>query len=478
MAIRGLGDAYAFRRLLWLVIGTVVVPTLLLAVYGLYAVRNQRIAMRQQIEKEWTEQLVVVGGTLLTDVSRMDDDVHAAAATCERPQCALVVPHVTVHEVWHDSAETTGIAAQAISGDTVWLAIGGTTYGVFMLDGWRVAWSPDVATLGERAASLAVRDTVVELSELPERTDSSLSTFASWRSGSHAVSLPLEGALADYRLTLDPIAGTELARSTSWLYLLGLVVLVLTVLIGVYTTLSSTMRELRLSRLQTDFVSSVSHELRTPLTSIRMFVETLRSGRLQDPERVAECLELLDQETDRLSRRIERVLNWARMEAGRRVYDLEPVSVQDVVDDALHAFRTHNLMDDERSGRVHTELPPDLPRLNVDRDAIAEAVLNLVQNAIRHGDDTTRVQIRAEHRGSQIGLTVADDGPGIPKAHVRRVFEKFYQVNPLLASNAHGSGLGLSIVRAVVQGHGGKVALQTEEGRGSAFTLWLPVVTR
>jgi two-component system phosphate regulon sensor histidine kinase PhoR len=207
-----------------------------------------------------------------------------------------------------------------------------------------------------------------------------------------------------------------------------------------------------------------------------MFVETLQSGRLRDPDRVEECLDLLGQETDRLSRRIERVLNWARMEAGRRVYDLEPVAVADVINDALDAFKMHNLLDDV-SRRVTVDLDNDLPPLNVDRDAIAEAVLNLVANAIRHGDDTTRVHITAKRRGSNIALSVADDGPGIPKAHVRRVFEKFYQVNPLLAADNHGSGLGLSIVRSVVQGHGGHVALNTEEGRGSQFTLWLPVKT-
>ena len=451
-----------------------VLPTLLLAMYGLYAVRNQRVAMRQQAEQAWTEQLVVVGGTLLNDVARMDEDVHTAVQNCRLPLCVLDVPNVIIHELWHESETRTGIAGQALSEETVWLSTGEKTFGVFMNDGWRVSWSPEIDLLIERAARLADDDTLVELSPIPQADGSALSSFASWRAGSHSATLPLEGPLSKFRLTLDPTAGSELARSMSWLYLLGLVVLVMTVLIGVYTTLSSTMRELRLSRLQTDFVSNVSHELRTPLTSIRMFVETLQSGRLQDPERVEECLDLLSQETDRLSRRIERVLNWARMEAGRRVYDLEPVAVADVVADALDAFKMHNLLDDV-SDRVSVDLQDDLPALNVDRDAIAEALLNLVANAIRHGDDTTRVHITADRRGSTIGLTVADDGPGIAKAHVRRIFEKFYQVNPLLAADNHGSGLGLSIVRAVVQGHGGHVALNTEEGRGSQFTLWLPV---
>lgn len=474
MAIRGLGDAYAFRRLLWLVLGTVVLPTLLLAMYGLYAVRNQRVALRQQAEHAWTEQLVIVGGTLLNDVARLDADVHAAVEECQRPTCVLDVPNVTIHELWHESETRTGLAGQALSEETVWLSTGDETYGVFMTDGWRVSWSPEIDRLSERATRLADDSSTVRLSPIPHSDGTALSSFASWRAGSHSATLPLEGPLSEFRLTLDPTAGSELARSTSWLYLLGLLTLVATVLIGVYTTLSSTMRELRLSRLQTDFVSSVSHELRTPLTSIRMFVETLQSGRLEDPDRVAECLDLLGQETDRLSRRIERVLNWARMEAGRRVYDLEPVAVTDVVDDALDAFKMHNLLDDVAS-RVTVDLPEGLPELNVDRDAIAEAVLNLIANAIRHGDDTTRVVVSAERRGSTLGLTVADDGPGIAKAHVRRVFEKFYQINPLLAADNHGSGLGLSIVRAVLQGHGGRVALNTEEGLGSQFTLWLPV---
>ena len=329
--------------------------------------------------------------------------------------------------------------------------------------------------VGREGPSNCPQRTTVHLSPLPDVSGSALPTFASWRAGSHGATLPLEGPLSKHRLTLDPSAGSELARSTSWFYLFGLIVLVATVLIGVYTTLSSTMRELRLSRLQTDFVSSISHELRTPLTSIRLFVETLQSGRLQDPDKVAECLDLLGQETDRLSRRIERVLNWARMEAGRRVYDLEPVPVSGIVDDAMHAFRSQTWMDDLHD-RVHVDLPSDLPPLNVDRDAIVEAVLNLIQNAVRHGDDDTTVTVSAERRGSQIGLIVSDNGPGIPKAHTKRIFEKFYQVNPLLASTAHGSGLGLSIVRAVVQGHRGYVVLKTEEGKGSQFTLWLPTV--
>lgn len=474
MSIRGLGDAYAFRRLLWLVIATVVVPTMLLALYGLWAVRNQRVALRQQAAEQWTEELVGVGESLLDRLASLDIEVHRAAAACNTADCALEVDGARIVAVWgRDEAAPDELADVDLSSQTTWLTESGASVGVFHTLFVNVAWQPLLPPLESHARRLAPAGTQVDLAPLPDVSGSMLPTFESWRAGSHAATLPLDGPLAPYRLTLDPVSGSELSARTSWLYLFGLIVLVVTVMVGVYTTLNSTMRELRLSRLQTDFVSNVSHELRTPLTSIRMFVETLQSGRLEDPERVAECLELLGQESDRLSRRIERVLNWARMEAGRRVYDLEPVAAADLVDDALVAFRSQTWMEPQ-SERVHVDLPADLPALQVDRDAIVEALLNLVQNAIRHGHTDTQVYISAEKHGNQVGLVVRDDGPGIAKAHIKRIFEKFYQVNPLLASNTHGSGLGLAIVRAVVQGHGGRVTLDTEVGHGSTFTLWLP----
>src|SRR5690606_31513518 len=135
------------------------------------------------------------------------------------------------------------------------------------------------------------------------------------------------------------------------------------------------------------------------LTSIRMFVETLQSGRLQDRDKVDECLDLLARETDRLSRMIERVLNWARMEAGRRVYELEDVPVDELVDDALRALRTQHLLeaDDEA---IEVDLPPHLPPLRADRDAIVEALLNLLQNAVKYSPPPRRIVVSATLRGS------------------------------------------------------------------------------
>ena len=270
-------------------------------------------------------------------------------------------------------------------------------------------------------------------------------------------------------------AEEEVLQDHSVLYTLGLILLVATVVAGVVVTLRSTLREIRLSRLQTDFVSRVSHELRTPLTSVRMFVDTLQSGRLKDPERVEECLDLLAQETDRLSRRIERVLGWARMEAGRRIYEWESASAAELVEEALAAFRSHHVLDPSDLG-MEVLVSGALPVLKVDRDAIVEALLNLLTNAFKYTSSPRRIVVSAEHRGNRVGVSVTDNGPGVGRRDRKRIFEKFYQVDPLL-SKPTGSGLGLSIVRAVVQAHGGWVELESELGQGSKFTLWLPVAS-
>ncbi|NCG19174.1 MAG: sensor histidine kinase [Rhodobacterales bacterium] len=266
---------------------------------------------------------------------------------------------------------------------------------------------------------------------------------------------------------------------TAWVSPILLVILVGLVMTGAGITLRSAAREIRLSRLQTDFVSSISHELRTPLTSIRMFVETLQSARLQDPERVAECLDLLAKETDRLSRMIERVLGWARMEAGRRSYELEDVRADDLVNEALQALRSQHLLG-LQSPEIDVDIPEDTPLLRVDRDAIVEALLNLLQNAAKYTPEPRKISVRARVKLPLVGLAVIDNGPGIAKADRNRVFEKFYQADTLLSATSRfgsqrGSGLGLSIVRAAVHGHGGRVTLETELGYGSTFTLWLPL---
>jgi two-component system phosphate regulon sensor histidine kinase PhoR len=182
-------------------------------------------------------------------------------------------------------------------------------------------------------------------------------------------------------------------------------------------------------------------------------------------------------ETERLDRRIERVLGWARMEAGRRVYAFEAVPVGNLVADALAALHSQILPDREP---VDVRLAPDLPPVRADHDAVVEALLNLLTNAVRHAPRPRAIAVEGLREGRRVGISVIDDGPGIPKADRKRAFERFWQGDPRLSAPGQrgaerGSGLGLAIVAAIARGHGGAVALQSDVGRGCRFTLWLPV---
>jgi two-component system phosphate regulon sensor histidine kinase PhoR len=255
--------------------------------------------------------------------------------------------------------------------------------------------------------------------------------------------------------------------------LFGILVVTLVGLLATGTVLALVFvrREAALSTLQADFVSKVSHELRTPLTSIRMFVETLQMKRVSSPAEVDACFDVLNRETARLTRRIERLLDWGRMEAGKRVYQTHLESVREVVDAAVQEFDANHV---GRSEVVGLDIEPDLPLLKVDRGALVDALVNLLTNAYKYSPERGKIRLRARADDKFVRIAVVDQGLGIARREHRRIFDKFYRANELLSSDVEGSGLGLAIVRHVVQAHGGRVELESELGRGSTFTLLLP----
>jgi len=256
-------------------------------------------------------------------------------------------------------------------------------------------------------------------------------------------------------------------------YLFGTLILALagTTFIGVVATLVVLYREATVARLQTDFVNKVSHDLRTPLTSIRMFVETLQLGRLTDPERQREALEIIANETTRLSALITRLLDWARMESGKRTYEFREERVEPIVDDALRAMEPQRI---QSGAELVRQLPPGLPLVRVDRDAIVDALVDLLQNAFKYTGSEKRIEVAAEKEGPTVRLTVSDNGPGIPGADQKRIFDKFYRGKDPLDRSIEGSGLGLAMVKHVVEAHGGRVSVESELGKGSTFAIVLP----
>jgi two-component system phosphate regulon sensor histidine kinase PhoR len=254
------------------------------------------------------------------------------------------------------------------------------------------------------------------------------------------------------------------------LFGLLVVTLVACLITGAVLALVFLRREANLSRLQLDFVSKVSHELRTPLTSIRMFVETLRYE--HDREKVETCLDVLQQETDRLSERIERLLDWGRMEAGRRNYHRKPERLASVIDESLREFRAA-IVGQQRD--VQISVDGELPVLQVDRAALVDALLNLLTNAHKYSPPDAPIEVRASCDKREVHIAVRDRGVGIAHHEHRRIFEKFYRSDDRLSRSVEGSGLGLSIVQHAAHGHGGSVTLHSEPGQGSTFTLNLPI---
>jgi len=255
----------------------------------------------------------------------------------------------------------------------------------------------------------------------------------------------------------------------------GVLILIFTVLMltGMIMGAVAVRRSRREQRLQTDFVSKVSHELRTPLASIRLFVDTLARGGVDQAERDS-CLAALSAETSRLTSLIERLLDWGRMEAGRRVYDLRPERVDTLVAEALAQLEAQLR---ESGVRVTLELPEQPLAVLADRPAVVESLLNLMRNGVKYGGSGGLLIVRVRAEGRKACVDVADHGPGIPRSERRRVFDKFYRGAAARDARAlAGHGLGLAMARHVAHAHRGRIRLESEEGGGACFTLELPAL--
>ena len=241
---------------------------------------------------------------------------------------------------------------------------------------------------------------------------------------------------------------------------------------GLAFALRAAARELRLSRMKSDFVSNVSHELRTPLASIRVFGELLRLGRAGEGEKIREYGEYIETESRRLTRLIDNILDFAKIESGSRTYAFELSDLEALVEEALRPLAVSLA----QSGfALRYEPPPaPLPPIRVDREALAQALANLVDNAVKYSGESREVAVRVERVDGEVRVAVADRGVGIAPDEHQRIFERFHRVSTGLVHDVRGSGLGLAIVRHVAEAHGGRVSVLSEPGRGSTFTLHLP----
>lgn len=274
---------------------------------------------------------------------------------------------------------------------------------------------------------------------------------------------------------VDPGELARSARSITFTLGLLILVLVLAIAVGGWLLVRDLNRELTLARQKTDFVSNVSHELKTPLTSIRMFSELLSEGRIHEPEKRRSYLNIISAEAARLTRLINNVLDFSRMERGEKDYRFAACDLAAVARESAGTFRPHL----ESAGfKFDTTLPDSPVMTRADRDAIAQVIVNLLSNAEKYSNGSKEIALQV---GCPTGpvrwaeLKVLDRGPGVPRDAEEKVFEKFYRANDSLANAVQGSGLGLTLARQIARAHGGDVIYSRREGSGSCFTLRLPL---
>jgi signal transduction histidine kinase len=275
---------------------------------------------------------------------------------------------------------------------------------------------------------------------------------------------------------LNPARLTQSARALQ--IMLGLVISLLLAAIGVGSWLIVTdlNRQLRLARQKTDFVSNVSHELKTPLTSIRMFSELLAEGRVTDPGKQRSYLGIITAETARLTRLINNVLDFARLERGEKKYTFQHCDLAEVVRETAETYRP-NL---EANGfKFECEWPDSPVPVNGDRDALAQVVVNLLSNAEKYSDSRKEITLCLKRLTSPLPyaeVKVMDRGLGVPAGCAEKIFEQFYRAHDSLSSGIQGSGLGLTLARQIARAHGGDVVYEPREGGGSCFSLRLPLL--
>ena len=248
-------------------------------------------------------------------------------------------------------------------------------------------------------------------------------------------------------------------------------VLLVVIVAGSVTTYRLMRRESEVARLKADFVANVSHDLKTPLSVIRMFGETLELGRVTDPAQRAEYYRVITRESERLSRLIDNVLDFSRIEGGRRTYERAPAAVEPLVRESVEPFAyplAHG------GFKVEVTVAPDLPDVVMDAAAVGQALSNLVDNAIKYSGERKVLRVSAALVGEELALAVADEGIGIPPEEHARIFEKFYRVGRSDTQGRRGSGVGLALVRHVAEAHGGRVSVESRPGAGSRFTMLLP----
>lgn len=282
---------------------------------------------------------------------------------------------------------------------------------------------------------------------------------ALWLFESYEIGIQLDG---------DPIEEMVNERRKNNIIIIVLMDLVL--LIGAWFVYRNVRNEIKLAQIKSDFVSNVSHEIKTPLALINMYSETLEMGRITSEEKKIEYYKTINKEARRLSRMVNKILSFSKIENGKREYIFTPTDLNEIVGKVIstyqHHFKNSNFV-------CELNLAENLPLINVDEEAIIDALNNLIDNAIKYSANIKLIEINTGIKAERVYVEVKDSGIGIKEKDQTLIFDKFYRVtHGDLAHHAKGSGIGLNIVKHIIDSHNGEIKIQSSYGNGSSFTLF------
>jgi len=254
-----------------------------------------------------------------------------------------------------------------------------------------------------------------------------------------------------------------------------LIFVVALLVFGSYITARTVRRELEVAKMRADFVSTVSHEFRSPLTGIRQVAEMLFRGRVAGAERQHYYHKMILQESERLGRLVENLLDFSRMEEGHKEYRFAPLDTSVWLRKLIESFQSEI---NESEISVVADIPEDLPAISADGEALECAVHNLLDNAVKYSPGSQTIWLEAAAGNGEVTISVRDHGVGIAEPDCNHIFDKFYRVDGEISLQVKGAGLGLSLVRHIVAAHGGSVDCESRVGEGSRFSISIPATPK
>lgn len=265
---------------------------------------------------------------------------------------------------------------------------------------------------------------------------------------------------------------TSLFHPGTGIFLYIFIAIVIILVCGLFFTLQTVNNELHLSKMKSYFISTVSHEFKSPLTSIRQMAEMLVHDRVPSPEKQRKYYTSILKQSERLSHLINNILDFSKMEEGKRLFLLEKADITPVVRDIVEIFRQHTA---DQGFLIDLVIPEPLPDVVFDREAMEQVIHNLLDNACKYSGDSRKIEVHLLSQGNKIIISVRDYGIGIQKEDLDKIYSRFYRAGEELTQAVKGSGIGLTIVKQIVEAHNGEITVVSSPGKGSTFTVRLPL---